>query len=105
MWDGRSERAAALVATSAAVGALPSLGRAIATGSVLCARHAAVPLATLGPLAAGAAMRFAALLAGAMPAASRRLARARGHGTNQAMLGVANQIAAAGFTSASRTSL
>ena len=42
-------------------------------------------------------MRFAALLAGAMPTAGRCLARARGYGTNQAMLGVANQIAAAGF--------
>ena len=53
-----------------------------------------MPLATLGPLA-GATVRLAALLAGSMPTASRCLARARGHGTNQAMLGVADQIAAA----------
>ena len=59
MWDGRSERTAALVATPASVGALPSLGRAIATGSVLCARHAAMPLAAFGSLARAAAMRGA----------------------------------------------
>ena len=90
MWDGRSERTTALVAPAAAVGALTPLGRAVAACGVLRTRHAAVALAALGPLASAAAMRFAALLAGAMPTASRCLARARGHRTNQAMLGVAN---------------
>ena len=50
-------RLAALVASAASVGALTPLGRAIAAGSVLCARHAAVPLAALGPLAASATVR------------------------------------------------
>ena len=90
-------RLAALVASAASVGALTPLCRAIATGSVLRARHAAVPLAAFGSLAGGATVGLAALLAGAMATASRRLARTRGHGTNQAMLGVADQIAAAGL--------
>ena len=42
-------------------------------------------------------MGLAALLAGAMPTAGRRLARAWRHGANQAMLGVADQIATAGL--------
>ena len=90
MWDGRSERPAALVATPASVGALSSLGRAVAACGVLRTRHAAVALAALGPLAGGATVGLAALLAGPMSAASRRLARARRYGTDQAMLGVAD---------------
>ena len=105
MRDGHRDSTAVLIAASAAVGALTSLGRAVTAGGVLRTRHATVALAALGPLAGGAAVGLAALLAGAVSAASRRLARARGHGTNQAMLGVANQIAAAGFSSASCTSL
>ena len=61
--DGRSERTAALVATPASVGALSSLGRAVAACGVLRARHAAVALAAPRPLAsAGTAVCLAAFL-------------------------------------------
>ena len=86
---------AALVAPAAVVGALTPLGCTVAAGGVLRTRHATVPLAAFGSLAGGATVGLAALLAGAMPTASRRLARARRHGANQSMIGVADHIAAA----------
>ena len=90
-------RLAALVASAASVGALTPLCRAIATGSVLRAGHTAVTLAALGPLAGGATVGLAALLAGAMPTAGRRLARAWRHGADQAMLGIADQVTTPGL--------
>ena len=54
-------------------------------------------LAALGPLAGGATVGLAALLAGAMPTASRRLARAWRHGANQTMLCIADQVTTPGL--------